>query len=51
MELSNHIKAGELVASWTVGIGDQDQVLHLWKFTGGYTGVDTAKALMVGNEV
>ena len=40
------LKAGELVASWVVSVGDQDQVIHIWKYTGGYAGVDNAvKAL------
>ncbi|XP_018568372.1 protein NipSnap [Anoplophora glabripennis] len=30
----------ELVGSWTVNVGDQDQALHLWKFTGGYEKID-----------
>lgn len=32
--------AVELVGSWTVNVGDQDQALHLWKFTGGYEKID-----------
>lgn len=47
--LRTELKSGELVASWTVAIGDQDQVLHMWKYTGGYSGVDTAKATMRAN--
>nr|XP_023017766.1 protein NipSnap [Leptinotarsa decemlineata] len=38
----------ELVGSWTVNVGDQDQALHLWKFTGGYETIDQFNAL-VGN--
>ncbi|XP_046387071.1 protein NipSnap [Ischnura elegans] len=33
----------ELVASWTVHVGDQDQTLHLWKYTGGFAAVDSAR--------
>lgn len=51
MEVVNQLKVGELMASWTVGIGDQDQVIHMWKYTGGYTGVDTAKLTMKENPV
>ena len=34
--------ACELVASWTVQVGDLDQCIHLWKYTGGFTKVDLA---------
>lgn len=40
--LTNELKTGELLGSWVVSIGDQDQVIHIWKYTGGYAGVDTA---------
>lgn len=33
----------ELMASWTVQVGDMDQVLHLWKYTGGFEKIDQAK--------
>jgi hypothetical protein len=49
VKLSHELKSGELVASWTVGIGDQDQVLHLWKYTGGYGGVDAARSALESN--
>lgn len=35
--------AQELVASWTVQVGDMDQVLHLWRYTGGFEAIDQAK--------
>ncbi|XP_056640024.1 protein NipSnap [Diorhabda sublineata] len=41
-------KEVELVGSWTVNVGDQDQALHLWKFTGGYQMIDTYNEV-VGN--
>jgi len=50
VKLSNELKSGELVASWTVGIGDQDQVIHMWKYTGGYGGVDAARSALNANE-
>jgi len=50
VKLSHELKAGELVASWTVSIGDQDQALHMWKYTGGYGGVDNATLTMATNE-
>jgi len=33
----------ELVGSWEVTVGDQDQCLHLWKYNGGYKAVDQAR--------
>lgn len=33
----------ELVASWTVELGDLDQALHLWRYTGGFATIDSAK--------
>lgn len=33
-----------LVASWTVQVGDLDQCLHLWRYTGGFEKIDHAKA-------
>lgn len=33
----------ELVGSWTVEVGDLDQALHLWQFTGGFERVDKAQ--------
>jgi len=37
---------GELCGSWTVGVGDQDQCVHLWKFDGGFQSVDEAKNIV-----
>lgn len=42
-------KEVELVGSWTVNVGDQDQALHLWKFTGGYEKIDHFNEL-IGND-
>lgn len=39
----------ELVGSWTVSVGDQDQALHLWQYTGGFEMIDTFKELMGKN--
>lgn len=41
----------QLVGSWTVSVGDQDQALHLWKFTGGFESIDTANAVFAENQV
>lgn len=30
----------QLVGSWTVNVGDQDQALHLWRFVGGFQQID-----------
>lgn len=35
--------ACELVASWTVQVGDLDQCVHLWRYTGGFAKVDLAE--------
>ncbi|KAK9876366.1 hypothetical protein WA026_012675 [Henosepilachna vigintioctopunctata] len=40
----------ELVGSWTVNVGDQDQALHLWKFNGGYETIDTYNQIQAENE-
>ncbi|XP_014239718.1 protein NipSnap [Cimex lectularius] len=40
----------ELVGSWTVQVGDMDQVLHLWKHTGGFAGIDNAKKLLANEK-
>jgi len=36
----------ELVASWSVQVGDLDQCLHLWRYTGGFEKVDLAEKVM-----
>ncbi|KAF2361246.1 NIPSNAP protein [Trinorchestia longiramus] len=41
----------ELCGSWTVGVGDQDQCVHLWKYDGGYKSIDQAKRLMDDDSV
>lgn len=33
----------ELVGSWTVQVGDMDQALHLWRYKGGFAGLDKTK--------
>ncbi|KAL5278263.1 NIPSNAP1 family protein [Megaselia abdita] len=32
-----------LVGSWTVQVGDMDQCVHLWRYTGGFEKIDQAK--------
>lgn len=44
-------KEVELVGSWTVNVGDQDQALHLWKFTGGYEKIDYFNNFVGNNPV
>lgn len=41
----------ELVASWTVSVGDLDQALHLWRYTGGFSSVDKTKIILGSDEV
>jgi NIPSNAP len=33
----------ELVASWSVQVGDLDQCIHVWRYTGGFEKVDLAE--------
>uniref|UniRef100_A0A6P7G0D4 Protein NipSnap-like n=1 Tax=Diabrotica virgifera virgifera TaxID=50390 RepID=A0A6P7G0D4_DIAVI len=44
-------KEVELVGSWTVNVGDQDQALHLWKFTGGFDMIDRYNDFTGKNQV
>jgi hypothetical protein len=41
----------ELVASWTVELGDLDQALHLWRYTGGFSAIDSAKNKLAQDKV
>lgn len=41
----------ELVGSWTVEVGDLDQALHLWQYTGGYERIDHAQNVFSKDEV
>ena len=43
--------AQELVGSWQVSVGDQDQCIHLWKYNGGYKAVDDARNAHVEEKV
>lgn len=36
----------ELVGSWTVNVGDQDQALHLWQYKGGFAKIDEAQTIL-----
>ncbi|XP_033217781.1 protein NipSnap isoform X2 [Belonocnema kinseyi] len=36
----------ELVGSWVVEVGDLDQALHLWQYTGGFERVDRAQVIL-----
>ncbi|KAH1010998.1 hypothetical protein HUJ04_000441 [Dendroctonus ponderosae] len=42
--------SAKLVGSWVVNVGDQDQALHLWKFTGGFNQIDIFNELTDVNE-
>lgn len=41
----------ELVGSWTVLVGDMDQALHLWRYTGGFAKVDLANDVLPKDNV
>ncbi|KAL7019546.1 hypothetical protein ACKWTF_011151 [Chironomus riparius] len=36
----------DLVGSWSVQVGDLDQMLHLWRYTGGFEKIDMAEKEM-----
>ncbi|XP_043270274.1 protein NipSnap [Venturia canescens] len=40
----------ELVASWNVQVGDLDQALHLWQYTGGYERIDRSHIILSNDE-
>ncbi|XP_058058004.1 protein NipSnap [Anopheles bellator] len=40
----------ELIGSWNVEVGDLDQCLHLWRYTGGFEMVDQAKLELTGDQ-
>lgn len=41
----------DLIGSWGVEVGDTDQFLHLWRFKGGFAGVDKGRQLVASNSV
>ncbi|EGK96974.1 AGAP012981-PA [Anopheles gambiae str. PEST] len=41
----------ELIGSWNVEVGDLDQCLHLWRYTGGFEMVDQAKRELSSDKV
>lgn len=41
----------DLIGSWTVHVGDMDQCVHLWRYTGGFEKIDRAYELFRNNEV
>jgi len=46
IKMINEKKTGaELVGSWTVEVGDQDEAIHLWRYTGGYGVLNKATEL------
>ncbi|XP_065172929.1 protein NipSnap [Atheta coriaria] len=53
MQLFNSIKeindGVDLVGSWTVNVGDQDQALHLWQFRGGFQTIDETTQILAEN--
>ena len=44
--IQGHKLSYELVASWTVELGDLDQALHLWRYTGGFAAIDNCKKVL-----
>lgn len=43
--------ACELVASWSVQVGDLDQCIHIWRYTGGFGKVDLAEKTLQNDAV
>lgn len=43
--------SADLVASWTVQVGDLDQVVHIWRYTGGFAAIDKARAYLETDNV
>lgn len=41
----------DLMASWTVQVGDMDQCLHLWRYKGGFETIDKARTELYLDEV
>jgi hypothetical protein len=41
----------ELVGSWSVQVGDLDQALHLWRYTGGFASIDNATKELAKDKV
>lgn len=40
-----------MIGSWEVHVGDMDQVLHLWRITGGFEKIDTAARVLDNDKV
>ena len=40
----------ELVGSWSVIVGDQDQAFHVWRYIGGYAEIDKARITLARND-
>ncbi|XP_065557707.1 protein NipSnap-like [Artemia franciscana] len=40
----------ELVGSWGVSVGDQDQFLHICRYKGGYSTIDKSGAMLKNNQ-
>ena len=41
----------ELVGSWSVIVGDQDQAFHIWRYIGGYAEIDKARRTLTTTPV
>ncbi|KAK0183168.1 hypothetical protein PV327_001235 [Microctonus hyperodae] len=40
----------DLVGSWTVEVGDLDQAIHLWQFTGGFERIDRTQIVLSNDQ-
>lgn len=43
--------SSDLIGSFTVHVGDMDQCLHLWKYTGGFEKIDKAHRVLENDKV
>lgn len=43
--------SSDLMGSWTVHVGDMDQCLHLWRYTGGFEKIDAAHRVLENDKV
>lgn len=43
--------SSNLIGSWTVHVGDMDQCIHLWRYTGGFEKIDDAYRILEKDKV
>lgn len=43
--------SSDLIGSWTVHVGDMDQCIHLWRYTGGFEKIDDGYRILGNDKV